>query len=179
MNGRDEHPSGTPTPAEIQRNLRTMRLSGSITLTVLAVLAVASFFIPHRDNTLTGPGGVSLLAGAAALWIGFSANRDARTRMARIRRAYAVHGEMSRLLRDFRRAYLVILMRLGAIGACGLAVTVWGRGPGLALFFYILGAILTAMSWPTEHKTRLLIRRARELRPREDADSAPGGGNGR
>ncbi|MEN8164837.1 MAG: hypothetical protein ABFS37_11965, partial [Acidobacteriota bacterium] len=44
---------------------------------------------------------------------------------------------------------------------------VWGAGPGLGLAFFILSGILMATSWPTDHKTRLLVKRAEALRPEE------------
>jgi hypothetical protein len=145
-----------------------MRRTGLVLIGTLAVLAVTVFFLPRLANDLTGPMGATLIAAAAALWIGFSANRDARTRMDRIKRAFAVHGDVARLLRDHHRAYLAVLSRLLAVAGCGIVVTVWGAGPRLALAFFILAGILLAMAWPTEHKTQLLIKRAQALRPDED-----------
>ena len=105
-----------------------------------------------------------LIAAAAALWIGFSANRDARERMDRIKRAYAVHGDVARLLRDHWRAYLVVLARLGAMATGGIIVSLWGFGPSFGLLIHVLALFMVALSWPTEDKTRLLIRRAESLR---------------
>ena len=79
----------------------------------------------------------------------------------------AVHGDVTRLLRDHHWAYLAVLSRLLAVAGCGVIVAVWGAGPRLGLAFFILAGILMAMAWPTERKTQLLIRRARALLPEE------------
>lgn len=158
--------SNSSLPSEkLQSHLKTMRRTSLVLIAVLVILTVAVFFVPRLANDLTGPMGATLLAAAAALWIGFSANRDARTRMDRIKRAFAVHGDVDRLLRDHHRAYLMVLARLLAVAGCGVIVAVWGAGPRLASAFFILAGILMTMAWPTEYKTHLLIRRAQALRP--------------
>lgn len=155
---------------QLQGHLKAMRRIGLAFGGVLVALAGPAFFLPRAANDLVGPKGATLIVAATALWIGFSANRDARTRMDRVRLAFSVHGKIDRLLQDHHRAYLMVLLRLLAIAGCGVVVAVWGAGPGLGLAFFILAGILMAMAWPTDHKTRLLIRRAQALRP--DSGSA-------
>ncbi len=152
---------------QLQNHLKAMRRTVSAFGGMVVALAVTTFFLPRLGNELVSPTGATLIGAASALWIGFSANRDAKARMDRIRRAFAVHGELDRLLRDHHRAYLAVLLRLLVVAGCGIVVAVWGAGAGLGLTFFILAGILMAMSWPTEHKTRLLIRRAEALRPEE------------
>lgn len=153
---------------QLHGHLKVMRRTLVTFVGVLIALTITAFFLPRLGNELVSPMGATLIGAAAALWIGFSANRDARVRMDRIKRAYAVHGEIDRLLHDHHRAYLAVLLRLLAVAACGVVVAVWGAGPGLGLTFFILSGILTAMSWPTERKTQLLIKRAQALRPDEN-----------
>ncbi len=157
------------SPVQLNHHLKAMRRTVLGFGGIIIALAVTTFFLPRLGNELVSPMGATLIGAAAALWIGFNANRDARARMDRIKRAFAVHGEINRLLRDHRLAYLVVLLRLLAVAGCGIVVAVWGAGPGLGLAFFILAAILMAMSWPTDHKTRLLIRRAESLRPDESS----------
>jgi len=152
----------------LENHITSMRRTGLVFGVILVAIFVGSFFLPRLTNELVGPGGATLLGAAAALWIGFSANRDARTRMERIKLAFAVHGETTRLLRDHHRAYLAVLLRILAVAGCGLVVSIWGAGPRLGLFFFILSGILMAMAWPTDHKTRLLVRRARAMRPEDE-----------
>ncbi len=163
------HSSDSSLPRlQLHNHIKAMRRSALALGAFLIAAAVGSFFLPRLANDLVNPMGATLVGAAAALWIGFSANRDARTRMDRVKRAFAVHGEFDRLFRDHHRAYLVVLLRLLAVAACGIVVAVWGAGPGLGLAFFILAAILMAMAWPTDHKTRLLIRRAQAMRPKDN-----------
>ncbi len=155
------------SPGQLHNHLKAMRRTVLGFAGIMIALAVTTFFLPRMGNELLSPMGATLIGAAAALWIGFSANRDARARMDRVKRAFAVHGEINRLLRDHLLAYLVVLLRLLAVAGCGVVVAVWGAGPGLGLAFSILAAILMAMSWPTDNKTRLLIKRAQALRPDE------------
>lgn len=157
----------TPSSVQLPPHLKVMRRTTAAFGGMLIVVAIAAFFLPRLGNDLVSPMGATLIGAAAALWIGFSANRDASVRMDRIKRAYAVHGDMALLLRDHHRAYLIVLLRLLAVAICGVVVAVWGAGPKLGLAFFILAGILTAMSWPTERKTQLLIKRARALLPEE------------
>jgi len=47
---------------------------------------------------------------AMSLWVAFTAERDARLRLDRAKRAFAVHGDASRLLRDHWVVLLVVLL---------------------------------------------------------------------
>ncbi len=162
--------TGSPTemPDQLQSHVKAMRQSCMISGGLVVIGTVGSFFLPRLPNDLVNPMGATLVGAAAALWIAFSANRDARARIDRVKRAFAVHGDLELLFRDFHRTYLVVLLRLLAVAACGVIVTVWGAGPGLGLAFFVLAAILMAMTWPTQHKTRLLIKRAQALRPKDE-----------
>jgi hypothetical protein len=137
-----------------------MRAATVVFLAGAIVAAVVGFQVEHRDPGAATPLTLTLVAAAAALWLGFTANRDARTRLAAIRRAFTVHGEPRRLLRDHLQVYLVILLRLACIVALGIVVAVWGTGPGTAAGLQALAAVLMLLTWPTEHKSRLLLRRA-------------------
>jgi hypothetical protein len=85
-----------------------------------------------------------------SLWVAFTAERDARLRLERAKRAFAVHGEVSRLLRDHWIVLWVVLFRLEIVVLGGLVVAVWGVGPRIGLGFALAGALLMALAWPTE-----------------------------
>jgi len=105
---------------EISRHLQQMRVTTGLFLaTVPAAIAVA-FLAPYRGSSVASPLTVTLTAAAASLWIGFAANRDAGNRLEKIRRAFAVHGDESRLLRDHWLVYLAVLVRLEMMVVCGL-----------------------------------------------------------
>jgi len=150
----------TVSAGDLGRHLLRMRIATVVVLLVVAAAAVGSFLATHRDPGAATPLTVTLVAYAAAVWLGFTASRDARARMAVVRRAYRVHGDVGRLLADHLKGYLAILVRLGCIAGCGLVVAVWGNGPAAALPLAALAALLVVMTWPTEHKSRLLVRRA-------------------
>lgn len=150
----------TVSPDELARHLRRMRAATVGFLALAGVAAVFGFRVEHRDPGAATPLTLTLVAAAAALWLGFTANRDARTRVAAIRRAFAVHGESRRLLRDHLQVYVMILLRLACIVALGVVVAVWGTGAGAAVGLQALAAVLMLLTWPTEHKSRLLLRRA-------------------
>ena len=152
------------TSALIQNQLRRMRIVNGSVFVILASTAVIAFFLPRLHNGILGPEGNTLFAAAAALWVGFTANRDARARLERIKRAYAVHADLRRLMRDYLLVYLIVQFRLFVVAVCGLAVAVWGAGPGLAVAFVGLACLLNLMAWPTAHKARLLVDRANALR---------------
>ncbi len=101
---------------------------------------------------------------AAGMWISFTAERDARVRLDRARRAFVAHGELEMLLRDHLRVFQVVLLRLELIVILGLVVAVWGLGPKVAIWFLLLAGMMMLLAWPTEHKTRLVIARARQAR---------------
>ena len=151
-------------PQLVFSHLAVMRRATGVAALLTVVAAGAGFFLPPLRHPVITPMWATFIAAAAALWVGFSANRDARERMDRIKRAYAVHGEMPRLLRDHFLAYLVVLARLGAMSVGGVIVALWGFGPTFALFIHVLVLFMVALSWPSEAKTRLLIRRAESMR---------------
>lgn len=166
---------GGPTfsAADLGRHLVRMRTATVVVLLVTSAAAAGGFVASHREPGAATPLTVTLVAYAAAMWLGFSAGRDARARMAVVRRAYRVHGDVRRVLADHLKAYLVILVRLGCIVGCGLVVAVWGTGPTAALPLEALAALLVLMTWPTEHKARLLLRRAQA--ERDETEGATSG----
>jgi hypothetical protein len=141
-----------------------MRVSAVAGLIVVVFAAIAAFVLPYRGSAVASPRTVTLVALAASLWIGFSANRDAASRLEKIRLAFAVHGDEGRLLRDHWLVYLVVLIRLEMMAAGGLVVALWGSGPAFGIWFLILGGLMIALTWPTTRKTQLLLGRARALR---------------
>jgi hypothetical protein len=70
------------------------------------------------------------------------------------------HHDPGRLLREHLLVYLVVLMRLEAIAACGLMISITGNGPVAALPVHFIALIQIVRSWPSFHKTRLLVDRA-------------------
>jgi len=153
-----------PDWVRVNRHLRRMRVSmGLFLATVPAAIAVA-FLTKYRGSSVASPLTVTLVAAAATLWISFSANRDAGNRLEKIRRAFAVHGDENRLLRDHWLIYLVVLVRLEMMVVCGLIVSLWGLGPGIGVWLLVLGALMMVLTWPTARKTKLLLGRARALR---------------
>ncbi len=149
---------------DIGAHLLRMRITGVAALIVVAVATGAAFLQPYQGSSVASPATVTLVAAVAALWIGFSANRDAASRLAKIRRAFAVHGDEKRLLRDHWMVYVVILIRLEMMAAGGLVVALWGAGPRLGVWLLALGALMIALTWPTSRKAQLLLGRARALR---------------
>ena len=148
----------------LRSHLVRMRVSAVAGLVVMVFAAIAAFVLPYRGSAVASPRTVTLVALAASLWIGFSANRDAASRLEKIRLAFAVHGDEGRLLRDHWLVYLVVLIRLEMMAAGGLVVALWGSGPTFGIWFLILGGLMIALTWPTTRKTQLLLGRARALR---------------
>ena len=148
----------------LQSHLLRMRITAVAALAVVIFAALAAFVLPYRGSAVASPRTVTLVALAASLWIGFSANRDATGRLERIRRAFAVHGDERRLLRDHWLVYLVVLVRLGMMVVAGLVVALWGSGPTFGIWLLILGGLMIVLTWPTTRKTQLLLGRARALR---------------
>jgi len=144
-----------------------MRVTAVAGLVVVVLAAIAAFVLPYRGSAVASPRTVTLVALAAGLWIGFSANRDATGRLEKIRRAFAVHGDEGRLLRDHWLVYVVVLIRLEMMAIGGLVVALWGSGPKFGIWLLVLGGLTIALTWPTSRKTQLLLGRARALR--EDA----------
>jgi hypothetical protein len=141
-----------------------MRVTAVAALVVAAGVAVLAFVLPYRGSSVASPLTVTLVAAAGSLWIGFSANRDAAGRMEKIRRAFAVHGNEGRLLRDHWLVYAVILIRLEMMVLGGLVASLWGLGPIFGIWLLILGALMIVLTWPTARKSQLLLGRARALR---------------
>ena len=79
-------------PGEIDRHLKSMRVA------TVGFLAHDSYWLRFcaigvtKRESMVSPMAVSLTAGAAALWVGFTANRDAQARLDRIKRAFAANG---------------------------------------------------------------------------------------
>jgi hypothetical protein len=158
-------------PDLLKRHLGLMRVLAIVFLVVPWLVLLISFFMPRLEPGGASPTVVTLVAYAASLWIGFTANRDARQRLERIRRHFAVHGVEGRLLRDHRLVYLVILIRLSVIAGLGLVVSIWGNGPKAAIALELVCGILIGMTWPTLHKSRLLLQRA--CRGRDEQELQP------
>lgn len=147
-----------------QSHLLRMRVTAVAGLVALILAVIAAFVLPYRGSAVASPLTVTLVAAAACLWIGFSATRDATGRLKKIRRAFAVHGDEGRLLRDHWLVYVVVLIRLEMMAAGGLVVALWGVGPKTGVWLLILGGLMIALTWPTTRKTQLLLGRARALR---------------
>ena len=141
-----------------------MRLTTGLFLATVPVAMVVSFLAPYRGSSVASPMTVTLVAAAACLWLGFSANRDAAERLERVKRAFAVHGDERQLFRDHWLVYLVILIRLEMMVICGLVVSLWGTGPRFGFFMMLLAGIMIILSWPTARKSQLLLGRAQALR---------------
>jgi len=115
---------------------------------------------------MVSPMAVSLTAAAAALWVGFTANRDAQARLDRIKRAYAANGDEQRLLRDHRMVNLAVLARLEVMVIAAVVASIWGGSSAAAWGVLALAGMMMFLSWPTADKTDMLIKRAREQRGR-------------
>ena len=157
--------TGTESPAgDVRRHLLRMRLTTGLFLATVAVAVAVAFLVPHRGSSAASPMTVTLVAAAACLWLSFFANRDARERLERIKRAFAVHGDEGRLLRDHWLVYLVILVRLEMMVVCGLVASLFGSGPRFGFWMFLLAGLMVILSWPTARKAQLLLGRARALR---------------
>ena len=148
----------------IASRLRTMRIVWGVFVATAAAVAAACFFLPRLRAEAASPAMVTLLALAGCLWVTFTADRDARARLARAKRAFAVHGDLGRLLTDHLRVFLVVLLRLEIVVVCSVVVAVWGGGPSIGIWFALLAGVMMGLAWPTERKTLLLVERAEELR---------------
>lgn len=153
-----------PTPAPLDAHLLRMRVTTALFLGTVPVAIVVIFATGHRGIARMSPATLSLIAVAAGLWFGFSANRDARIRLERIKRAGAVHGDEMRLMRDHWLVYIVVLIRLEIMVVAGVVVALWGLGPSIGVWLVILGGLMMALTWPTRRKTQLLLGRVRALR---------------
>lgn len=144
----------------VTAHLGRSRLLACLSLAVVLAAAVAGFLIPLRSSVVASPLAITLIVLVMALWFAATADRDARSRLESVRRGYAVHGEVRRLLREFLLVYLVVLLRLQAVTACGVVIAVWGNGPLAALAVHLVAAVQMARAWPSTHKTNLLLQRA-------------------
>jgi hypothetical protein len=148
----------------IDRHLLRMRLTAAIMLAMVAVAAAASFLVPYRGSPAASPLALTVVAAVASLWVGLSATGDAERRLERIRRAFAVHGEERRLLRDHWLVYGVVMLRLGLMAVAGVLVSLWGLGPRIGIWLIVLCGLMMLLTWPTRRKVQLLLGRARALR---------------
>lgn len=149
----------------LARHLHRMRAVWAVFMATAPVAAAVGFRAPHLTTDVGSPLIVTLLVLAMSLWVAFTAERDVRGRLERVKRAFAVHGDTSRLLWDHWVVLLVVLLRLEIVVLGGLVVAVWGVGPRVGLCFVLAGALLMASTWPTARKARVLLERARELLP--------------
>jgi hypothetical protein len=149
----------------LARHLRRARIVWAVFALTAPVAAVAGFLAPRLAAEVGSPLFVTGLVLAACLWVAFTAERDARLRLERAKLAFAVHGDATKLQRDHRLVLLVVLLRLEFVVIGGLLTAVWGAGPRVGLCFVLAGGALMALAWPTERKSLILLRRARELLP--------------
>ncbi len=152
-----------PLPGEIDRHLRLMRLTTSVFLMTIPAAAATVLLAAHRESSAS-PFAVSIVAAAAALWVGFTANRDARVRIDRIKRAYAARGDAARLLADHRLVNLAVLLRLEIMVVAAVVAGIWGSVAAVPWGLLALAAVMMALSWPTSDKSHTLLARAREQR---------------
>ncbi len=152
-------------PGEIDRHLKSMRLTTIGFLITVPLAAALCIGVTARES-MVSPMAVSLTAGAAALWVGFSANRDAQARLDRVKRAYAATGDEQRLLRDHRMVHLAVLVRLEVMVIAAVVASIWGGSSAAAWGVLALAGMMMCLSWPTADKTDMLIQRAREQRGR-------------
>lgn len=148
----------------LRRHLVRMRVTAALFLAAVPTAAAAALAMPHRGAVTASPQVITLTAIAASLWIGFSAGRDALARLDRIKRAFAVHGDEARLLRDHWLVFTVVALRLEIMVVSGLVIALWGLGPRIGVAVIVLGGVMIALTWPTSRKARLLLGRARALR---------------
>lgn len=155
----------TLAPGDLDRHLGLMRWTTVGFLATVPLAALAMVLIPPRGS-VASPLVVTLVASAAALWIGFTANRDAQARIDRTKRAFAALGDEQRLLRDHRLVNLAVLARLEAMVAAAVVASIWGGSAAAAWGVLVLAAMMMGLSWPTAEKSHTLLERAREQRGR-------------
>ena len=147
----------------LRAHLMRMRVTAVAALVVVVGAMIAAIVLPYRGSAVASPLTVTLVAAAAGLWVGFSANRDAAHRLAKIRRAFPVHRDEGRLLREHWLVYVLVLVRLGIMVLAGLVAALWGLGPPFGIWLQILAGLMVALTWPTARKSQLLLGRARAL----------------
>lgn len=154
----------TSDSGTIDSHLARMRATAAAALLLVVLAVVAAFAMHYRGSAVASPTTVTLVAVAGTLWVGFTATRDADRRLEVIRRAFAVHGEEVRLLREHWIVYLVVVIRLSVMVLAGVVVALWGLGPRVGIWLTLLGGLMIALTWPTRRKIQLLLGRARALR---------------
>jgi hypothetical protein len=155
-----------PNPADalLQAHLRRMRITWAGFLVTVPTATAAVFWLPRMRSAAASPVIITLLALAGSLWVAFSAERDARLRLERAKRAFAALGDERRLLRDHWLVFVVVMLRLEVIVVLGLVTAAWGLGPRIAVVFVLLAGLLMGLAWPSKRKAELLVERGRELR---------------
>jgi hypothetical protein len=146
----------------VRRHLRRMRLTWLVFLITAPVAVTVGFRLPRLDPAAATPTAVTLVALAASLWISFTAEHDSRVRLDRGKRAFAVDRDLDRLLRNHWLVFFTVMARLEILVLMGIVTSVWGLGPRVGMWFGLLAGLMILLAWPSEHKTRLLIFRARE-----------------
>ncbi len=146
-----------------ERSLRRLTVGALLGFPLAGYLG---FVIPRYPIGIP-PVWMTAAALAGGLFLSLRVERFAQRLVISLKERYASEGDVSRLLADHRRTLLLVLAMLEGIGLAGLLVAVAGSGPRAALWFHAAGIVLTVLAWPTEHKVRLLLRRAQELRDRE------------
>jgi len=144
----------------LYRHLRRMRLTALGFLATVLVAAGGIYTLPRHPLGAIPPLGVTAGTLAISLWLAFTADRWSRKLLARIRERYEDDRDAAGLLTGHFKVYLAVLVRLEVILMAAMVTAVSGSGPTPALFQIILTAVLMLLAWPTEHKTRLLLRRA-------------------
>lgn len=144
----------------LERHLRRMRLTAAVFLLSVAAAAGAVYLLPRHPLGHLSPLVVTAGTLAVSLWLAFTAEGWSRKLLGRIRDRFEEHQDVALLLDGHFRVYLAVLVRLEIILLAAVVTAVSGSGPTPALFQLILTAVLMALAWPTEHKTRLLLRRA-------------------
>ena len=147
----------------VARQLTRMRLVWVAFLMTVPLAVIAGYRAPRLEPAAATPAAVTLVTVAAGIWISFTAERDSRARLQRAKRAFAVHHDPDRLLRSHLWVFVAVLVRLELIVAFGLVTAVWGVGPGVAVWFALVAGLLMLLAWPSEHKVRLLLARARQV----------------
>jgi len=147
----------------VRGHVRRMRMAWAVMLATVPVAAAVGLAVPHRATHLGSPSTVTLLALAVSLWVGFTAERDSRSRLDRIKRAFAVQGDLTRLLRDHLTVLVVVMLRREIIVLGGVVISIWGIGPRLGFWIVLLGGLMMGLAWPSIRKAQILILRAREL----------------
>jgi hypothetical protein len=149
--------------AAVARQLTRMRTVWVAFLVRVPRARVVGYRVPHLEPAAATPKAVTLVAAAAAMWISFTAERDSRARLERARRAFAVHQDPDRLLRSHLWVFVSVLARLELIIVFGLVTAVWGVGPTVGTWFALLAGLLMLLTWPSEHKVRLVLARGRRV----------------